>query len=256
MSFDLQDKVAVVTGGGSGIGREICKAFAKEGAHVVAADINRHGAEATVAMLEGKNPGLVAELDVGNAESWSALREQVNGAYRSIDVLCNNAGVLRVGAFTDSPIEDWYLQSRINIDGVILGCKTFVSDLISRGSGHIVNTASLSGVIAVPDCCTYTASKYAVVGFSQSLGYELANKGVQVSILCPGAIDTPMNDGVDFPAEDRLISASEVAGYVLDNVRAHDGSMYIFTHPEFRDMLDEQCKSIVNAYDVFNSTQA
>jgi len=255
MAIDLKNKVVVVTGGGSGIGQEMCKLFAAEGAHVVVADINQQGIEETIGMLEGNNPGLAVILDVSNEDSWAALHEQVMSSYGRIDVLCNNAGVLRVGPFETSAIDDWFIQSRVNVDGVILGCKTFVTDFVNQGSGHIVNTASLSGLIAVPDCSTYTACKFAVVGFSQSLAYELAEKGVQVSILCPGAVDTPMNYGVDFPAEDRLIPPAYVANLVVENVIANDGSMYIFTHPEFKSMLEEQFQDLMSEYDNFIGSQ-
>ncbi|MEL0587421.1 MAG: SDR family NAD(P)-dependent oxidoreductase [Candidatus Thiodiazotropha sp. (ex. Lucinoma kazani)] len=137
MSFDLQDKVVVVTGGGSGVGREMCKLFAVEGAHVIVADINRQGAEETVVMLKGKNPGLAVSLNVANADSWSVLREQIKTTFGRIDVLCNNAGDFRIGAFDTAPIGDWHLQCRINIDGTVLGCNAFISDLIQQGSGVI-----------------------------------------------------------------------------------------------------------------------
>ncbi|MES9828387.1 MAG: SDR family oxidoreductase [Candidatus Thiodiazotropha sp.] len=252
MSINLQDKVVIVTGGGSGIGREMCKLFAVEGAHVIAADINRKGAEETVGMLKGRNPGLALALDVSDADSWAVLRDQVIITYGRIDVLCNNAGVFRIGAFHTAPINDWHLQSRINIDGPVLGCKAFISDLIQQGSGIIVNTASLSGLIAAPELSTYTASKFAVVGFSYALRQELADKGIKVYVLCPGAIDTPMNHDVDVPLEDRLIPPADVAQGVIDAIKADDDRVNIFTHPEFRDMLAGQHQEVLDEYDAFN----
>ncbi|MCU7942537.1 MAG: SDR family oxidoreductase [Candidatus Thiodiazotropha sp. (ex Cardiolucina cf. quadrata)] len=254
MSLSLQDKVVVVTGGGSGIGREMCKLFAVEGAHVIAADINQQGIDETVSMLEGGYPGLAVNLDVSDANSWAVLRDRIISRYGRIDVLCNNAGVFRIGAFDTAPIDDWYLQSRINIDGPVLGCKTFITDLIEQGSGVIVNTASLSGLIAAPELSTYTASKFAVVGFSYALKQELAEKGIQVYVLCPGAIDTPMNHDVDVPLEDRLIPPADVARNVIDAIKADNGRMNIFTHPEFRDMLAGQYHDVLDEYDAFNST--
>lgn len=256
MILDLHDKVVIVTGAGSGIGRELCKQFAREGARVIAADINHQGIEDTVRMLEGHCPGLALHLDVTSMDSWALLRERVLEAYGRVDVLCNNAGVFRVGAFDTADINDWHLQSRINVDGPILGCKTFVSDMIAQGSGTIVNTASLSGMIAAPELSTYTASKFAVVGFSHALHQELAEKGIKVYTLCPGAIDTPMNHDVDVPLEDRLIPPSDVAQRVIETVKANDDRMHIFTHPEFRDLLDEQYKEILGEYDTFNAVRA
>ena len=245
----LKDRVVLVTGGGSGIGRALCRAFASSGALVVAADIDAEGLKGTLEDLRGEGlDGLAMDLDVTAEASWQSLREQLLQKVGFVDVLCNNAGVLRVGPFVGSDFSDWQLQSRVNIDGVILGCKTFAPDMVAAGQGHIINTASLSGMLAAPDASTYTASKFAVVGFSNCLRYELAAKGVEVSVLCPGAIDTPMNHGVEFPAEDRLIEPAEVAERVVHAVRL-GGKPYIYTHPEFRGMVAQQLGEILDEYD-------
>ncbi len=247
--MDMQGKTVVITGGGSGVGRVMCEVFAGAGAQVVAADVNTAAAEETCeGILARGQSAAVMTLDVSSQESWQALREQVNRRYGGCDVLCNNAGVLRVGPFSGSDLGDWFIQSRVNVDGVILGCHTFAEDMVAKGSGHIVNTASLSGMLAAPDASTYTASKFAVVGFSNCLRYELAEQGVDVSVLCPGAVDTPMNDGVEFPAEDRLIPPAEVAQRVLEAVQ-QGGKPYIFTHPEFAEILRQQLGEVISEFD-------
>ncbi|MEL0587419.1 MAG: SDR family NAD(P)-dependent oxidoreductase [Candidatus Thiodiazotropha sp. (ex. Lucinoma kazani)] len=144
MTQPLQDKVVIVTGGGSGIGRALCKLFADEGAQVIVADIDRDAADETLDLMTGNQyPGLVATLDVSSAKSWVYLHEQIWNAYGRCDVLCNNAGVFRSGEFdAAAPLDDWFLQSRINIDGVILGCKIFAPGMVAQGRGNIVNTAS------------------------------------------------------------------------------------------------------------------
>lgn len=255
MTINLEDKVIVVTGGGSGVGRELCKLFAADGAQVVIADINQPASEATAAMLQGKHPGLVMALDVSSVESWQAFQDEIKRIYGRLDVLCNNAGVSRFGAIDKAPLEDWQLQSRINIDGPVLGCKTFVPDMIEQGSGIVVNTASLSGLLPMAEASTYTASKFAVVGFSLSLQAELAGKGIQVYTLCPGGIDTPMtqNDAFDFGEDDRLISPVEVATKVLETIKANDNRKFIFTHPEAKEILAAQYQSIIAEHIVCNS---
>ncbi|MCU7942538.1 MAG: SDR family NAD(P)-dependent oxidoreductase [Candidatus Thiodiazotropha sp. (ex Cardiolucina cf. quadrata)] len=255
MAQKLNDKVVIVTGGGSGIGRALCKLFAVEGAQVVIADIDRDAANETLDMMVGnKYPGVVKTLDVGSAKSWFFLHEQVSNAYGRCDVLCNNAGVFRNGEFDTAPLDDWFLQSRINIDGVILGCKTFAPDMVAQGRGNIVNTASLSGLLVAPGLTTtYTASKFAVVGYTLALRYELAEKGVQVSALCPGAIDTPMIRGIDVPTENRLVPPLEVAEKVVAAIKANDGRQFIFTHPEFHSMLEEQYRSVLQEHSTFQN---
>ena len=247
MSETVKGKVAIVTGGGSGIGREMAKLFAARGARVVVADIDDAAVQQTLSELDGADAA-GATLDVTCEVSWAALRDQVIESHGRCDILCNNAGVFRVGALAGSPLGDWIAQSRVNIDGVVFGCHTFVPGMIEQGSGVIVNTASLSGLIPAPELSTYTASKFAVVGFSQALNYELADKGVRVMVLAPGAIDTPMNAGVDVPLEDRLIPPSEVAAAVLAAVEADNGRQFIFTHPEFQAMLEEHCASTVKEF--------
>ncbi|MCU7891946.1 MAG: SDR family NAD(P)-dependent oxidoreductase [Candidatus Thiodiazotropha sp. (ex Ustalcina ferruginea)] len=256
MAQKLQDKVVIVTGGGTGIGRELCKLFAAEGAQVVIADIDRDAADETLGMITGNQyPGVAITLDVGSAKSWVILQEQVSNAYGRCDVLCNNAGVFRTGEFDTAPLADWFLQSRINIDGVILGCKTFAPDMVAQGQGNIVNTASLSGLLAAPGLTTtHTASKFAVVGYTLALRNELVDKGVQVSALCPGAIDTPMNHGIDVPLENRLVPPLEVAEKVVAAIKANDGRQFIFTHPEFLSMLEEQYQSVLQEHSSLQRT--
>lgn len=247
MSETLRGKVALVTGGGSGIGREMAKLFAARGARVIAADIDTAAVQETLAQMTGTD-ATAATLDVTSEESWTALRDRISKSHGRCDILCNNAGIFRVGALAGSPLSDWIVQSRVNVDGVVIGCHTFVPGMIAQGSGVIVNTASLSGLIPAPELSTYTASKFAVVGFSQSLHYELADQGVRVMVLAPGAIDTPMNEGVDVPLEDRLIPPSEVAAAVLAAVEEDNGRQFIFTHPEFQGMLEQHCATTVREF--------
>ena len=255
MQQHFEDKVVVITGGGSGVGRALCQQFAAKGARIYAADINLAAAEDTVARLaHNKHAGRAVRLDVSETGSWFALRRQLEQETEGCDILCNNAGVFRVGKLLDNPVADWFLQSRINVDGVVLGCHALAPAMVRRGGGIIVNTASLSGLIAAPELSTYTASKFAVVGFSQALAQELAEDGVRVMVLAPGAIDTPMNHDVDVPLEDRLIPPAEVAAAVLEACSGATGQQYIFTHPEFYNMLAGSYQATLDEYRHYNES--
>jgi len=255
MTYELNNKTVIVTGGGSGVGRELCRQFAAAGSNVVVADIDADAAAETISSLGG-GKHLAVQLDVASEQQWATLRDKVNTGFGSCDVLCNNAGVFRVGTIDAAPLADWYSQSKVNIDGVVLGCQTFYRDFANRGTGHIVNTASLSGLYGAPGLSTYTASKFAVVGFTQSLRNELAESGVSVSVLVPGAIDTPMNHDIDVPLEDRLIPPAVVASAVVAAVQSGNNPHFIFTHEEFYELLEEHFAAVLGEYAAFREAQA
>lgn len=249
--MNLQDKIVIVTGGGSGIGRSMCKIFAGKGAKVVIADINAAGAEETLAEITGEH--VAQPLDVTNPDSWTALREQVLAKYGRIDVLCNNAGVTKLGNVGDFLLQEYYLQNKINIDGVVLGCYTFAIDFKKQGSGFVLNTASIAGLIAVGGVSTYSASKFAVVGFSMSFAAEMAEHGVQVSILCPSVVDTPMNHDLEFPGDEEatMMSPEEVASCGINAIEASDGSLYVFTDPDYLGFVEETLSLPVKEFKAF-----
>jgi NAD(P)-dependent dehydrogenase (short-subunit alcohol dehydrogenase family) len=187
----FRDKVAIVTGGASGIGRALGEELARRGARVVFADLNAAGA--TEVAAEITRSGGTAEarpLDVTNAEAVEALIDSVSETHGRIDYLFNNAGIVVIGEERDVMLADWERVLAVNLYGVIHGVRAAYPRMLQQGFGHIVNTASLAGLTPVPTEISYTASKYAVVGLSCALRVEAADLGVRVSVVCPGLIDT------------------------------------------------------------------
>ncbi len=243
MSQRFMNKTVIVTGGGGGIGRALCEGFAREGAFVVAADLDIDAAEETVKALPDCS-GSAAHLDVTDPDSWAALKDTVCKARDTIDILCNNAGVMLTGPVDAAPLAHWELQSRVNVSGVFLGCKTFLP-LIRSSGGSILNTASLAGLHPWPDAALYAASKYAVVGLSETLRLE-AGDDVHIAVLAPGGIDTAMTAKLENDDNERLIPPYEVADVVLDAMAERRD--WVFTHPEYMDFLHARHAAIVADY--------
>ncbi len=184
---------AVITGAGSGIGRATALRFAKSGAEVVAVDIDGASAEATAAECRQAGGEATAYVcDVADAAAFAGLAESVETDRGQVDVLVNNAGVGIGGSFLDSSVEDWNWLRSINIDGVAYGCYAFGPGMIERGRGQVVNIASGAAYIPNRHMAAYCASKAAVVSFSQCLRADWRGKGVGVSVVCPGVINTPI----------------------------------------------------------------
>lgn len=261
---NLQGKVAVVTGAGSGIGEGIARAAAAAGMKVVVADIDEAGAHSVAEDICAAGAEAIAvRVDVADLDSVAALRDETLARFGAVHLLCNNAGV-RLGALMcDADIRDWKFQIDVNLYGVIHGVKVFLPLLLEQGEGHIVNTASIGGLIAGPPEGLYSTTKFAVVGLSESLLLEAAGAGVGVSVLCPGLVDTnlitqslavrppALDSGIDHgqPAPDVAsgISPLHVGEQVIDAVR--DGSFYIITHDDYRDVIKMRHDAIIEALD-------
>ena len=197
---ELTDKVAVVTGAASGIGRALTERFLDEGMRVVASDVEAPRLRATVEELEaragnGRIVGVVC--NVADPESVDALADAAFDAFGQVDVVCNNAGVLSGGFVWDTPLEDWHWVLSVNLYGVIHGVRSFVPRMLAQGGeGHIVNVASMAGVTTVPMAGVYHVSKHGVVALSECLHKELETTGskLRVSVLCPEMINTGIGD--------------------------------------------------------------
>ena len=257
----LGNKVAVVTGAGSGIGEGIARAAAAAGMKVVVADIDLASAQA-VADSIGEN-AMACHVDVTQLASVEALRDAALAQFGAVHLLCNNAGVWIGALMVDADIKDWQFLVNVNLFGVIHGIKAFLPLLVEQGEGHIVNTASVGGLISGPPEGLYTTTKFAVVGLSESLLMEVADKGVGVSVLCPGLVDTNLttksfevrhdeyDSGIshDQPAPDTASGLSPliVGERVIDAVS--EGEFYIITHDDYRDIIAMRHQGIIDALD-------
>jgi NAD(P)-dependent dehydrogenase (short-subunit alcohol dehydrogenase family) len=188
----LADKVAIVTGAGSGIGAASAIRFAEEGAAVLVADIREHKADQTVSEIEAR--GGVAQscqVDVADADSVAAMVDDCVQHFARVDVLFNNAGTLRIGTVVSLPVEDWDLVMGVNVRSVFLGAKFAIPHMRAQGSGSIINTASVSGLHGDGNGVVYAASKAAVINLTRAMSTDHAAEGIRVNAICPGTIETP-----------------------------------------------------------------
>ncbi|MEZ5539284.1 MAG: SDR family NAD(P)-dependent oxidoreductase [Pseudomonadales bacterium] len=188
---DLNNKVAVVTGAGSGIGRALAQALAAEGCHLALVDINEAGLQETVQLVASTQVRTSVHVaSVADRDRMAALPEEVEQQHGAIHLLFNNAGVTVNKSFENHTMADWDFVLGINLWGVIYGCHYFLPYLKKQGEGHIVNTSSMAGFLGFPNQSAYSMSKSAVKTFSETLRVELVRYNIGVTSIHPGAIRT------------------------------------------------------------------
>ena len=264
---DLEGKVAVVTGGASGIGKGIAEALKAEGVELVIADIEDGALQRTATELGATG----IQCDVSSAESVGALATEVVERFGSAHVLVNNAGIGPMGRIADLTLDDWKWMIGVNLWGVIHGIHAFLPILkANEDGGHIVNTSSMAGLVGMPGLGSYTLTKYGVLGLTEVLAKELEEDGSKVgaTVLCPGTIHTNIGtssrnrpDGnagglhdVDISQEGSEVDMSgvrwmipiEVGAIVVDCIKS--GELYALTHPDWWDMVEPRFVAIASAF--------
>lgn len=188
------ERVAVVTGGATGIGRATALAFASEGAKVVVADVNTREGQETVRLIrDGGGDGLFVATDVSKSADWKNLTDETLRVYGRLDVLFNNAGIEgQLSPTADYPEEAFDKLLSVNLKGVWLGMKTVIPQMVAQGRGAIINTASILGVVGFNNAVAYTASKHAILGMTKVAALEYSAQGIRINAVCPAFIKTPM----------------------------------------------------------------
>ncbi len=258
----LAEKVAFVTGGAGGIGLGMAQAFRRAGMKVVLADLDASALRQAAASLEAQ-PGsavLTLELDVSDRQAMARVADRLDAELGGVHLLCNNAGVNAPGSLAELGYDDWDWVLGVNLDGVVNGLVTFLPRMLAHGEpGHIVNTASVGGLIGMPGLGIYCASKFAVVGLSESLRHDLAETPLGVSVLCPGIVrsgigDSARNRPQRFGGPVRAESAAaafgsdptELGEQVREAVEAD--RFWICTHPEFRHYVEARGNALLGAF--------
>ena len=269
----LKGKVAVVTGGASGIGFALADRFAREGMKIVLADIEQGPLEAASKKLaETGSEVLAVRTDVAEAEQMDALGERTLERFGAVHVVCNNAGVAGGGPMWELTTGDWDFVMRPNLWGVIHGVRVFTRHMVAQNEGHIVNTASMAGLISVPGMGPYNVTKHAVVTLSETLHAELSAAGseVGVSVLCPGFVKTriyeperhrpagwqpreePLQDEATRELREKMLAQvmasamppDAVAELVLEAVRQR--RFYIFTHKGTAAAVERRMSALID----------
>ena len=264
---DLKGKVAVVTGAASGLGRAMALAFADEGMHVALGDVA--DVSDTFAQVEAKGVSALAlRVDVSRQEDVERFAQLVDRDLGGADLVCNNAGVSPLAAAWEGSLGDWQWIVGVNLWGVIHGVRSFVPRLMARGSGHVVNTASVAGLISPPGSAAYNVTKHAVVAYSETLHHDLRERGsaVGVSVLCPAYVPTgiadsernrPANVEPSVKTKETLareqmlkkavtsgrLSADDVARAVVQAVK--DERFYVLTHPRIKGAIRARMDDIL-----------
>jgi NAD(P)-dependent dehydrogenase (short-subunit alcohol dehydrogenase family) len=258
--MEVEGKTAFVTGGASGIGLGMATAFARAGMNVVIADLRRDHIERALEQLPAAR---AIELDVTDRDAFARAANEAG----PVHVLCNNAGMGILGPVTAARYDDWDWGLGVLIGGAVNGIQTFLPRMLAHGEGgHIVNTSSMAAVVPIAGAAIYITAKAALVGLSEALRSELADKGIGVTVCCPGPVQTNIREGgrmrperyrdsgyteLERELEDRpnsplWMDPVEVGERVLEGIRRDD--LYVFTHREFREGAEERFRAMLASF--------
>ena len=265
---DLKGKVAVVTGAASGIGRELGLACAAEGARLAIADVDERGLAETARLLPAGCESIQARCDVSQARDLESLAERTWERFGAAHVIFNNAGVAVAGPVWSAPLDEWKWVLDVNLMGVVHGIRAFVPRMLeAKTEGHVVNTASVAGLLSVPGSGVYCASKHAVVSLSECLHHDLrmARSAIGVSVLCPawvstGIADSERNRPAELSARNPLaapyeenvrkavasgkLTAAEVARITVDAVKSN--RFYVLPHQKIKASIESRMRDILD----------
>jgi NAD(P)-dependent dehydrogenase (short-subunit alcohol dehydrogenase family) len=268
----FQGRVAVVTGGASGLGRAMARRFAREGMKIVIADVQQDALDRTTAEFRAAGHETIGvRCDVSRADDVQALCRAALERFGAVHVLCNNAGVAPGGLAWESTLQDWEWCLGVNLYGVIHGLRSFVPEMLARGEeGHIVNTASVAGLVSPPGMGIYCVSKHAVVALTECLHHDLASQTdrIKCSVLCPAYVPTAIADSernrpaaLANPARERSaeelareeqlrkavssgrITAEQVGDLVFEAIR--DERFYILPHQKIKGAIQTRMEDIL-----------
>lgn len=262
---DLAGKVAFITGGASGIGLGFARSLAKRGAKLALADRDEAGVLAAVrGLADAGADALAITCDVADADAVQRAADQTMDRFGKVHVVMNNAGVALSGSSGSIPLADWRWIVDINLMGVVHGVEVFVPLIESHGEGgYIINTASMAGHWASSFMAPYTATKFAVVGYSECLAQELAPRGIGVSALCPGWVKTKIAESGRHLPSNAVAPQAEAAGAIHDLINnglspdvvgevviqaMAEKRMHIFTHDDMRPVIDLRRDALQNDF--------
>lgn len=233
--MELTDKIIVVTGGASGIGREMCRRFAREGAaKVVVADLNGEGAQAVADEI-----GSVGHaVDVRNEQDIVNLIDETEKQFGPIDLFCSNAGIA-IGKDIFEPDDVWQTIWEVNTMSHVWAAKHLVPRMIARGGGYLLNTASAAGLLSQIGSATYAVTKHAAVALAEWLSITYGDQGIKVSVLCPQAVRTAMTaDGPGVAGVDGMIEPEQAVNAVVETIRAE--RFLVLPHPEVAEYMQRK----------------
>lgn len=270
---NLEAKTALITGGASGIGFALARALLAEGANVVIADVDQAALDAAIPQLQASDAKVMGvKFDVTNRQEFARVADEIEAEMGPVHILCNNAGVHRGGGLDAVAYDDWDWVLGVNIGGVVNGLQTFIKRMLAHGEeGHIVNTASMAGMVTGPGLGVYSASKFAVVGLTEALRLDLARTKIGVSVLCPGMVSTNIfeserNRPDQFATEDeganaaasehtevmKMLAAAtgiapdDVARCVIEGIK--NDKFYLFPHPELKASAVEKSEEVLASF--------